>query len=264
MGGAIIVGSLIGGGLSYLGGQTQAEEVKKGSRRASKTQMAMLDKQLAALQAAVDAGEMDINTAYDEANRIIQESGLAEGDITNLARSYLMDPSQIFDLPGVEFQFGEGERALENILSKSTGGALSGAGVKAATRYGQDFASTQIDKALQRLFPFINLESTARGNLINLATGRGQSLSDLRMRGAGGQAGAIGQTGANVANIQNVAGQNLANIYGGQYSNIAELVSGGVENYALLSTLGYGQPVQPGKFSGGQISSGPAGDLVYY
>lgn len=237
MGGALVASAIIGGGLSYLGGQAQAGAIESGASQASRTQMATLDRQLAALQAAVDAGEMDINAAYAEATRIIGESGLAEGDITNIALQYLRNPSQIMDLPGVQFQYEQGETALENMLSKTTGGGVSGAGMKAATRYGQNFAATQIDQALSRLFPFINLESTARGNLVNLATGRGQTLSDLRMRGAGGQSAAIGQAGANVANIQNVAGQNLANVVGGQYSNIANVATSGIENYATLAAL---------------------------
>ena len=97
----------------------------------------------------------------------------------NLARDYMEDPSKIFDLPGVEFQFEQGERALENVLSKTTGGGLSGAGIKAATEYGQNFAATQIDKALTRLFPFIDVAGGAATNIANLEVGKGTAIANL-------------------------------------------------------------------------------------
>jgi len=51
--------------------------------------------------------------------------------------------------PGYEFRMQQGQRALDSSAA-ARGGALSGAAVKAQTRYGQDYASNEYNNAYNR------------------------------------------------------------------------------------------------------------------
>lgn len=102
--------------------------------------------------------------------------------------------------PGYQFRFDEGTRALEN-SAISKGGLLSGNAMRAITEYGQDYASSEYDKELDRdnnrfaqLMQLLgvgygaaaggaNLDSSTGNNLARLMTGR--SESDFRA-GMGG------------------------------------------------------------------------------
>ena len=222
---AVAVGgaAVVGGAASYYGTKKQAGAVESGTRMSVASLERMQDKQLQLLQEAVDRGEIDINEAYTIAQDLIDP-------LANKALSYMEDPSQIWDLPGVEFQFQQGEKALENILSKTSGGGLSGRGIKAAIEYGQGFASTKINEALNRIMPYIGMSAS-------LATDKGRNLANLRIAGAGGQASAVGQAGSAISQAYGAQGTNLANITGGMYSNISNVLSSGAENYALYRAL---------------------------
>jgi len=60
-------------------------------------------------------------------------------------------PGDFEKSPGYEFRLAEGQRALESSAS-ARGGALSGAAVKGAMRYGQDFATNDYDNFLRRYY----------------------------------------------------------------------------------------------------------------
>jgi hypothetical protein len=62
----------------------------------------------------------------------------------------LGNPASIKDDPAYAFQFGEGQKAANN-LAASRGMAYSGAQDKALTRYGQNFAGTKLDQSFDRL-----------------------------------------------------------------------------------------------------------------
>ena len=138
-------------------------------------------------------------------------SRLASGDYaTDLAND-----------PGYQFRLGEGQRALEASAS-ARGNLNSGATMKALTRYGQDYASNELDKAYSR-------------------------LSNLAGFGAS----------ANMANIQNNQqyGQAVSANYTGQAdANAAAAVNQWNTNMRMLSQLArvYGSRGTSGGGSGGQ------------
>lgn len=76
------------------------------------------------------------------------------------------------ELPGYQFRFAEGERAVGANQSKRNM-ALSGAALKELTMYGQGFASTEYDKEFNRLMSMAGLGQSADTGLANLASGFG-------------------------------------------------------------------------------------------
>jgi hypothetical protein len=105
----------------------------------------------------------------------------------------LKNPASIKDDPAYAFQFGEGQKAANN-LAASRGMAYSGAQDKALTRWGQNFAGTKLDQSFDRLARVAGLGSPAAGlssanqlqlgstiGNANLYTGNvlGQGINDL-------------------------------------------------------------------------------------
>ena len=174
--------------------------------KATKKQLAFmrfaLKQQRGDLLGAVDAGEIDIETAFNQA---LQElTPLTDLGALDQAIETLKDPSKVFEMPGVQFQLEQGQASLENLLSKASGGGVSGRALNAAQEFGQNFAASKLDQALNRLLPFANIEVGARQNVANLFTGKGQALANLRIAGAGGAAAA---TGAATPGISTAIGQ---------------------------------------------------------
>lgn len=212
------------------------------------------------LKESVELGVLDVNEAYDLAEQYLQEPGIFADMMDpwayNMAREFMQSPEDVMDLPGAEFEFQQGQRALENMLSSTTGGGLSGAGMEAAIEYGQNFAATKIDQYLNRLFPFINLSALAgekelnrRVNLANIATSRGESLANIRLAGAGAAAGASGraagnvaQTYTNMANIAWDAGKEVARIKAETIDDVTSTTQsliGGYTTYTGAQGAGY-------------------------
>lgn len=164
--------------------------------------------------------------------------------------------------PGYQFRLGEGQRDIEASAS-AKGSLLSGATLKALSRYNQGFASQEYANAFNRygtnrtfaynnFIDSYNRRSNEMGNqynrlagMANTGIGAGQTLSSLAT-GAGEQvAGIIGQRG----NAQAAGQMGQANALGS--------IAGNIGNAAL----GYGmmqmQPTQTlGSLNGGYTSLG--------
>lgn len=65
-------------------------------------------------------------------------------------QNLLQNPSSITSQPGYQFQLKQGQNALNNRAAAS-GNYYSGAQMKAAQQYGQDYAGTKLDQSLNRL-----------------------------------------------------------------------------------------------------------------
>ena len=130
---------------------------------------------------------------------------VADWEATGVYQPGLIEqgPGEFVGSPGYEFRFGEGVKALERGAS-ARGGVLSGRTQKALVEYGQQFATSEYDKFLNRYYQSLNpLMATA-------------GMAPLGAQGQGAM-----QTGGNLANIYLGAGQsqaagyiNRANIYG--------------------------------------------------
>lgn len=89
--------------------------------------------------------------------------------------------------PGYGFRLAEGQKALER-QAAARGGLISGAALKAATRYGQEMGSQEFQNAFNRY----QAERAAALNPL-------QSLAGLGQTSANTLTGAAGQMGSNIA-----------------------------------------------------------------
>lgn len=202
-----------------------------------------LAQQRADLQAAASAGRGYINKGFAGAEEDYYRAkdtlsagyGAAEERLIpfadpwafNQARGFLENPSDINQLPGVEWQKEEGIKALQNAFSRTTGGGLSGNKMRAAEEFGQNYASTQLDTALNRLIPFINLQMQTTGSLADLDVGEGTGLSNIDM---------------NLGTLDYNKGQSLANLEmqaaGGMVSSSAGMAPMIGNTYGSMGTIG--------------------------
>lgn len=85
--------------------------------------------------------------------------------------------------PSYSFRFGEGLKALDRTAS-ARGGLISGSALKAAQRFGQDYASQEFGNAYNRLAALANVGQTSASNTGNAAGTFGANAGNL-MTGAG-------------------------------------------------------------------------------
>jgi len=125
-------------------------------------------------------------------NKLMEYLGIGGNDKSADYGKYAKDfsTSDYTQDPGYSFRFNEGLKAL-NATAAARGGLMSGAALKAASRYGQDYLSNEYMNAFNRY-------QTNRSNQLNPL----QSLANQGMSSAN----TIGQAG------QNYAG-NMSNLY---------------------------------------------------
>jgi hypothetical protein len=158
------------GGSALLGANAASKAAKTqagAADRATELQERMFEKQLELQQPYQEAGVNALNR-------------MRSGDVMGM-----MDPSY-------QFRLGEGMKALDR-QAAARGGLISGGALKAAQRYGQEFASNEFGNAYNRLASMAGLGQTATG----------------------AQSSAAGQFGANAGNLMTGAGAARASGYVG-------------------------------------------------
>ena len=113
--------------------------------------------------------------------------------------------------PGYAFRLKEGQQALDRSAA-ARGGLISGAALKAATRYGQDMGSQEYTNAFNRY----QVERAARLNPLQSLTGMGQTTANT-----------IGTAGQNMAsNVGDAMGSAAAARASGYVGGANALTSG--------------------------------------
>jgi len=148
------------------------------SKSAANTQAASADRSLD-LQREIFNKQLELQQPYQEAG-VNALNRMRSGDVMGM-----MDPSY-------QFRLGEGMKALDR-QAAARGGLISGGALKAAQRYGQEFASNEFGNAYNRLASMAGLGQTATG----------------------AQSSAAGQFGANAGNLMTGAGAARASGYVG-------------------------------------------------
>ncbi len=135
--------------------------------------------------------------------------------------------------PGYAFRQAEGQKAIDNSAA-SRGSALSGATLKALTRFGQDTASSEYQNSYNRW----NNDVSNRFNRISGVAGTGQQAT--QQIGAYGQSTASNIAQGNMNTANNVAGNTIGagNARASGYVGMANAITGGVSNYLTLGMLG--------------------------
>jgi len=205
--GAVVASSAIGANAASKASKTQAASADQ----ATQLQERMFNKQLELQEPFRQSGINALNK-------------IESGDIMGS-----MDPSY-------SFRFQEGLKALDR-QAAARGNLISGGALKAAQRYGQEFASNEFGNAYNRLASRAGFGQTASNNM----------------------GGAAGTFGANAGNLMTSAGAARASGYVGG----ANALTGGLNQYLnytqsqnMLGTL------QNRGGAGGYNTGGPNADLV--
>lgn len=246
---AVVGGAVVGGVASTMAAGKQSSAIEAGAQSQAAATMQSTQMQLDYLRetdeniaAAVEQGLIDLDTGFNMAIQQLQPmTGMEE---YNAARGLLQDPSSVMDRPSVQWQYDQGIDAMQSAFSVSSGGGISGQGLAAAQKYGQNLASTALDAELNRLFPFINISNQARSQIAGVEAGRGQMAANLRVGGATKTAQITGQAIPGIAqgiqsqgDIAAAAGINQANVYANNMSNMANLGSGALNYFATNQNL---------------------------
>jgi hypothetical protein len=184
--------ALIGGGLSAVGSIIGGSQQSSAAQNAANTQA-----QASEAAIAEQKRQFDIN----QANQApwLQAGKNALGQLTS-------GNFDVRNTPGYQFRLDEGLKALDRSAA-ARGGLLSGATLKGAQRYGQDYASNEYTNAYNRTANLAGVGQTAANNLGSYgqayATNVGNSLADAanaRASGYVGSANAISNAFGGVSN----------------------------------------------------------------
>lgn len=141
--------------------------------------------------------------------------------------------------PGYDFRRAEGQKGVERFAA-SKGGLLSGAALKATTRFGQDYASNEYQNAYDRF----NSDRTRRFNRLATIAGVGQAGAEAASRAgsnfAAGSGSILGSTGARLSDLITGAGNARASGYVGSANAWGQGIAGvgsGLSSTLLLSEL---------------------------
>lgn len=216
-----LVGGIAGGVGSYLGGEATAAATKEAAKIAAEASKYGVDVQNAMFQKQIELQEPWRSTGMRALQAAEREQPLMPAAFTGAV--------DVTKDPGYAFRLSEGLKAL-NRSAAARGGMISGGALKAAERYGQDYASQEYGNAYQRALTEYNArvarEATGYNRLAALA-GVGQTAANTLSNAAG-------TTGANVASTAMTGGSNAANaaLAGGQAM--------GSMYQGIGSNLGYG------------------------
>jgi len=239
---AFITAALIGAGASLAGGLLGSSAASK----AASTQAKSADK-ATELQREMYYKNLELQKPFYEAgltgqNALLEYLGLG-GDKNAANYGAGMKPFTGADLatePGYQFRLGEGVNAL-NKQAAARGGLMSGSALKAAERYGQDYASGEYNNAYNRYW-------NTRNQILNPM----QSLLGQAQTSAGNMGSAAQNYASNAGNSMMAAGNARASGYMGGANALNQAISGAVQpymNYNMMSqfmkppsgnTYGYG------------------------
>lgn len=245
----IATAALIGAGASLIGGVMQSNAAQS----AANTQAKSADK-ATALQKEMWQKQLELQKPFYEAgltgqNALLQYLGLG-GDTTAANYGAGMKPfdaSMMYEDPGYQFRLSEGVNAL-NKQAAARGGLMSGSALKAAERYGQDYASGEYNNAFNRYWQ-----------------NRNQVLNPLQslLGQAQTSAGSIGQAGQNYAtnagNSMMAAGNARASGYMGGANALNSALTGvgnAAQNYSMMNYMQQQQQPYGGQTWWGTPSSG--------
>lgn len=205
---AILGSAVIGGAVASRGASKAARAQQQAAATAQATEERMLERQLAETAPFRQL-------SLDQLNRLAALYG-PEGAY---ARAPGMEEIQMD--PGYGFRLAEGQKALERRLAAG-GRMFSGGALKAGTQYGQEMASQEYQNAFARA-------RQQRADVTNALLGIGGYGPSL----ASSAAGAIGQTGSNIANLQMGAGQARASGYLGQANALSQALGQAGMGYGM-------------------------------
>lgn len=187
------IGASIGGG---IGGASAAQKAAQTQAQAADNANAV---QLAMYNKSNELQEPFRQAGMAGQNRLMELLGIggnsgAQG-YGKYARDFSMADYQAD--PGYQFRLSEGLKSLDR-QAAARGGLISGGALKAAQRYGQDYASNEYTNAFNRY-------QTNRANQLNplqSLAGQGQTSANMLAANNANYASNVGENYANAANAR--------------------------------------------------------------
>jgi hypothetical protein len=211
MGVGAVVGAVATVGSAVIGGKMQSDAAKDAARAGQDSAAAELAFYRESRDIDAANNKPFLDTGYNALNALNSMTGLQKVEMpegySNSGKPYKWQKD-----PGYMFRMAEGSDALDSRLAAG-GGFLSGASIKAATQYNQNFATNEFSNVFNRLSTLAGYGPTAAAasNNPNYTIGGGNAI------GASGYYGASGQIaqGNAWANTANQIGQGVGNWMGG-------------------------------------------------
>ena len=117
----------------------------------------------------------------------------------------LKDPSKITETPGYQFRLQEGLEGIGAVKGMQ-GKLFSGETGKKLTEYGQQYATSELDRALSREYNLANIGASAAAGQATQAGYAGQTLADIQMQRGQQTASAYGQIGGGLGDVLGAKG----------------------------------------------------------
>jgi hypothetical protein len=240
--------------MSVVSGVTQAIMGSNAASDAADTQAAAT-KDASNQSTAIQEKAIDENTRQFETTRADNEKIRVENlanlapwrtagstnALTILTAKTNAGPGEFTKSPGYEFRLAEGTKAINNSAA-ARGNALSGAAVKALTRYGQDYATNDYQNFLANyynsLIPYQNLSNTG----LTAASGGTTSNNQMAVANSGltsNQANTNSNLNSSMANTNYLATVAAGNAQAGGYINNANAISGALNSTSNNSLLAW-------------------------
>lgn len=158
-----------------------------------------------------------LQSIYDK-QRAAQQTATPATGATGGALTSQQITDKLRSLPGYQWQFNEGVRALDSSAAAS-GGLFSGKAAKALTQYGQGMADQQYGTHLNRLAGLAGIGQTAtsQNNQIGMQTAGnvGQAYQNAGNARASGIAGSANAWGSTLGQLAGIGGYMYGNRWGG-------------------------------------------------
>lgn len=241
--------ALIGGGAA-LGGAIltsnaagrASDKQLQGSRESNATQKAMYDQTREDNMPALDARNASLQ-------RMRELLGIG-GDAASKGYGSLgggINPGDVQNEAGYQFGLNQGLTAQSNQLG-ARGMRNSGAAIKAATRYGNDYATTKYDNAFNRIVA----NRSAQLNPLQSLAGASQTGASTVANAGGNYANTVSGNQTALGNAMGANSLAQANIWGGTVNQLASGLKG--VNWGSLGSsggvgnAGYGDYTDPSWF----------------
>lgn len=204
---AILGAAAVGAGTSVLSANAQSKAMKG----AQATQAASLQDQLQLQEEALQQQQ----DQYDK-NMAVEQPFVTAGTDALTKYTGILNGSPGAQLgaleqtPGYQFEKEQGEQAITNGMSATTGN-LSSAENQALIRYNEGLAGTTYENFMNRLGGLVTTGQDAAAGQV----AAGQANSNAQSAIVGNEANAVASTGNNTAQLQVGEGGALASGYGG-------------------------------------------------
>lgn len=140
--------------------------------------------------------------------------------------------------PGYAFRLSEGQKALDRSAA-ARGGLISGAALKAASRYGQDMGSQEFGRAYERFRDTQGLRRNALAGVVGFAPTAAGSMATAGQNYATNAGNAMMGQGVNTGNALLASNQARESTYG-QLGNAFGKYLGNSSGQAAFSQTGFG------------------------